>query len=450
MPFTVVILGRPNVGKSTLFNRLVGRRQALVDDRPGVTRDRIEGLAEWGPRRFRVIDTAGLDQGGEASLAGRLRRQTMAGLAEADLGLLVVDCRAGLTPLDQEVAATLRRQAKPVIVVANKAEGEAATAAVQDAWSLGLGEPVAVSAEHGDGLPDLLAAIGRHLPASGDEPAAPAELPAVVPPIRLAVVGRPNVGKSSLVNRLIAEERLLTGPEPGLTRDAISVPWRWQGRPIELVDTAGLRRRARVEERLERLSASATLRALRFAHVALLVVDARQPLENQDLVIAARCLEEGRALVVCANKWDLVEEPAAQSRLIRDRLEAGLPQARGVSWLPVSAATGHGTERIPGAVLAAYERWERRVPTAQLNRWLQAALEAHPPPLVGGRRIKLRYVTQAKGRPPTFALFANMDPADVPQVYLRYLTQSLREAFDLQGVPIRLHVRHRENPYEGR
>jgi GTP-binding protein len=442
---TVAILGRPNVGKSTLFNRLVGRRQAIVDDTPGVTRDRIEGVCRLGPREFRVIDTAGLEEGAPESLAGRLRAQSMEGLAEADVGVFVVDARGGITAADRDLADELRRQRKPVILVANKCEGRVAEAQLGEAWELGLGEPLPISAEHGDGIPDLLEALAPHL--ATPEPAPEGE-DTTPKPLRLAVVGRPNAGKSSLINRLIAEDRLLTGPEPGLTRDSIALTLSFEGRRIELVDTAGLRRKAKVAAKLEKMSTSATLRALKFAEVVVLVVDATTPLERQDLTIARLVVQEGRALVLVLNKWDLVDDPNAVMGEIRHTLASQLADVRGVPCVPLSALTGRHVDRLLPAVIAAHERWDRRVSTGALNRWLAAALEQHPPPLAQGRRVKIRYATQATARPPTFILFANKPADALPDSYLRYLASGLREAFDLGGVPIRFHVRHGENPYD--
>lgn len=462
---TIAILGRPNVGKSTLFNRLVGRRQALVDDTPGLTRDRIGGEARFGGLVFRLIDTAGLDDGAEGSLAARLRRQSEQALAEADLGLFVVDARAGLTPIDREIAAWLRRQAKPVLLLANKCEGHVAQAQSAEAWELGLGVPIAISAEHGDGLPDLVAALRPFMRVSDAEPELdsttdPAEAArlddsdevAEEPPsgpLRLAVVGRPNVGKSSLINRLIADERLLTGPEPGLTRDAIRIAWEHDGRAIELVDTAGLRRKARIDDKLERMSVGATIGALRESHAVVLVVDATMPLEKQDLVIANLAIREGRALVVALNKWDLIEERGKVSGEIRDLAARRLPQVEGVALVPLSAMTGAGLDKLLPAVVAAETRWRRRVPTGALNRWLEGMLQAHPPPLVTGRRLKIRYATQARTRPPSFVLFANQ-PGELPESYLRYLARGLRQSFGLEGVPLRFSVRKSsKNPYVG-
>ena len=439
----VAILGRPNVGKSTLFNRLVGRRQAIVDDTPGVTRDRIEGVCRLGPSEFRVIDTAGLDDGDADSLAGRLRAQSMLGLDEAVVGVFVVDARGGVTAADRELADELRRQQKPIILVANKCEGRVAEAQLAEAWALGLGEPLPVSAEHGDGIPDLLEALRSHLAAPAAEP----EAEPAAKPLRLAVVGRPNAGKSSLINRLLDQERLLTGPEPGLTRDSVALRLSYQGREIELVDTAGLRRKAKVAAKLEKMSTSATLRALKFAEVVVLVVDATAPLERQELTIARLVVQEGRALVLVLNKWDLVDDPNAVMGEIRHILATQLADVRGVPCVPLSALTGRNVDRLLPAVVAAHARWDKRVPTAALNRWLGAALEQHPPPLAQGRRVKIRYATQTTARPPTFVLFANKSAEYLPESYLRYLAAGLRETFDLDGVPIRFHVRHGENPY---
>lgn len=464
MSFTLAILGRPNVGKSTLFNRLVGKRQALVDDSPGVTRDRREGEGRIGPLRFRVIDTAGLEEAEAGSLPARMRAQTERALAEADLVLFLIDARAGLTPADRHFAAWLRRQEKPVLLIANKCEGQAAEAGRLEAFALGLGEPLALSAEHGEGLADLHDAVSERMEArsieapppeaadrdDAEEDRAEAEEEDAeedpLRPLHLAIVGRPNVGKSTLVNRLLGEERLLTGPEAGLTRDAIAVPFEHEGRPIRLVDTAGLRRRARVEEKLEKLSVAETLRAIRLAQVVVLVLDGDQALEKQDLGIAAHTVEEGRALVLAVNKWDLVADRAAALKRIEERLESALPQVRGVPVVTLSATTGRHVERLLPAVLAAYERWNRRVATPLLNRWLAGATARHPPPAVSGRRLRLRYATQIKTRPPTFALFCSR-PGELPESYVRYLASSLRETFNLPGVPLRLYLRKGRNPY---
>jgi GTPase len=447
MPRTVAILGRPNVGKSTLFNRLTGRRQAIVDDTPGVTRDRLEGKGSLAGLEFRVIDTAGLEVGPVDDLQERLRRQTLAGLAEADIGLFLIDARLGVTPADADVADLLRRQDKPILLLANKSEGGAALAQGQEAWGLGLGAPIPVSAKEAQGFADLVDALAPLLREEEGEEEGPAEEPER--PLKLAIVGRPNVGKSSLVNRLLDEERVLTGPEPGLTRDSVRIAWTWRGRRIELVDTAGLRRKARVEERLERMSTGATIDALKFAEVVVLVTDATQPLERQDLTIARLVLQEGRALVVAVNKWDLVEDQQAALAEIRRSLDHQLGDAKGVSALPLSALTGRGVAKLLPAVVETHRRWSARVTTGALNRGLQEALARHTPPLVNGRRIKIRYGTQASARPPTFVLFANKPAEEMPESYLRYLTNSLRESFDLPGVPIRVHVRQAKNPYAG-
>ena len=444
MSFTVAIVGRPNVGKSTLFNRLVGARRALVDPTPGVTRDRITGEARLGHLAFTAIDTAGLDEGPPESLEGRLRQHTAAALADADVALMLIDAKSGLTALDRHFARWLRRMDTPVILVANKCEGLAAESLASEAWGLGLGAPVPISAQNGEGLADLAEALLAHAPSAPEEQARE-EIDGQA--LRMAIVGRPNVGKSSLINRLIADERLLTGPEPGLTRDAVTVAWEWQGRRIELVDTAGLRRRARIEPgALEQLSSKSALAALRQADVVVLMVDASAPLEQQDVTIANRAAEAGRALVVAANKWDLVEEPQAAMALLRERLDGRLPHLKGVACLPISVRTGKNLDRLLPLVAETYERWSTRIATAPLNRWLADATAAHPPPMVKGRRVKIRYITQVSTRPPTFVLFVSQAGA-LPETYLRYLTNSLREAFDLPGVPLRLQPRTGKNPY---
>jgi GTP-binding protein len=444
MAFTVAILGRPNVGKSTLFNRLVGRRTALVDDAPGVTRDRREGQGRIADLEFRVIDTAGLEEAAPATLAGRMRAQTERSLALADVVLLVIDAREGLTEPDRHFAGWLRKSGKPVVLIANKAEGRAELGAVGEAYALGLGDPVPLSAAHGEGFAELYDRLRDLAPLPDDEIEAEAE--AGERPLQLAIVGRPNVGKSTLVNRLVGEDRLLTGPEPGITRDAIALEWQWRGRPIRLVDTAGMRRRARVEDPLERLSVADTLRTIRFAGTVVLVLDALQPFERQDLTIANLVAEEGRALVLAANKWDAVKDRAAALKQLRDRVAASLPQLQGVALVPVSGLRGSGLDPLMNAVIAADAVWNRRVPTPLLNRWLGAIQERHPPPLVSGRRLRLRYVTQVNTRPPSFALFASK-PGELPDSYRRYLVNALRQDFDLPGTPIRLMLRKGANPY---
>jgi GTP-binding protein len=446
MSFTVAILGRPNVGKSTLFNRLVGRQLALVDDLPGVTRDRREGNGHIADLAFRLIDTAGLEEAPPKTLAGRIRAQTERSLDLADVALLVIDARAGVTPDDAHFARWLRRTGKPVILVANKAESRAAQGALGETHGLGLGDAVAISARHGEGFGDL---YERLLPFAAPGENDDAALPPAEPsekPLQLAIVGRPNVGKSTLVNRLVGEDRVLTGPEPGITRDAITIDWAWAGRPIRLVDTAGMRRRARVEAPLERLSVADARRAVRFAEAVILVTDALQPLERQDLTIANLVAEEGRALVLAANKWDLVSKPRETLKQLRERLDEALPQLHGVALVAVSGLTGYGLNALMRAVFAADAVWNRRVPTAALNRWLAAIQQHHPPPLAAGRRLRLRYVTQVNTRPPSFALFASQ-PGELPESYRRYLVNSLRADFALPGTPIRLMLRKGENPY---
>jgi GTP-binding protein len=445
MGFTVAILGRPNVGKSTLFNRLVGRRAALVDDAPGVTRDRREGAGSIADLEFRVIDTAGLEEAAPTTLAGRMRMQTESALALADVALLVIDAREGITEPDRHFGGWLRRSGKPVVLIANKAEGRAELGAVGEAHALGLGEPVPLSAAHGEGFAELYDRLRALAPSVEEqEETEPGERPER--PLQLAIVGRPNVGKSTLVNRLVGEDRLLTGPEPGITRDSIALEWQWRGRAIRLVDTAGLRRRARVEDKLERLSVADTLRTIRFAGTVVLVLDALQPFERQDLTIANLVAEEGRALVLAANKWDAVGDKNAALRRLRDRVTASLPQLQGVALVPISGLSGSGLERLMTAVIAADAVWNKRLSTPALNRWLAAVEERHPPPLVGARRLRLRYITQANTRPPTFALFASR-PGELPDSYRRYLVNALRQDFDLPGTPIRLMLRKGQNPY---
>ncbi len=440
MSFTVAILGRPNVGKSTLFNRLVGRRLALVDRTPGVTRDWRQGKGRLGHLEFTVLDTAGLEEAAADSLEARMRAQTEAVLAEADLALMLIDARAGVTPMDQHFADWLRRHRIPVLIAANKCEGEAARAGLYESYGLGLGEPIPISAEHGEGMADLLDALkpfaGAAEPAAADQEA----------PLQFAIVGRPNVGKSTLVNRLIGSERVLTGPEPGITRDAVAIEWEHRGRRLRLIDTAGLRRRARVTGKLEKLSTADTLRAIRFAQVVVLVVDATAPLHKQDLAVAAMVAEEGRALIIAANKWDIVAGRRAAETRLRERLEDSLAQLAGVRLVTVSALTGRNLPALIDAAFEAYGVWNQRIPTGRLNRWLAEMLEAHPPPMAAGRRIKLRYLTQAKTRPPTFVIFANR-PAALPESYRRYLRNGLRREFALDGVPLRLYLRKGENPY---
>jgi GTP-binding protein len=446
MPFTLAIVGRPNVGKSTLFNRLVGKRLALVDDRPGVTRDRREGAARLGDLAFTAIDTAGFEEARPETLSGRMRSQTEAAIAQGDAVLFLIDARSGVTPLDRAFADLLRRSDKPIILVANKSEGAAGEAGMLDAYALGLGDPVAISAEHGEGLGDLYDAVRAALP---EETALPREEEERTEPaaraIRVAVVGRPNSGKSTLVNRLIGEERLLTGPEAGITRDAIAVDLDWNGRPFRVYDTAGLRRRSRVQEKLEKLSVADALAAIRFAEVVVLLMDAGKPFEEQDLRIADLVEREGRALVLAMNKWDLIPRPPSAAKLRRET-DHWLPQVAGVPVVAVSGLTGQGLERLMTAIVEIHAVWNRRIPTNALNRWLAEAVASHPPPAVSGRRLKLNYMTQPKARPPTFVLFCTRADA-LPDDYRRYLINGLREAFDLPGTPIRLILREKANPF---
>ena len=441
----IVIVGRPNVGKSTLFNRLVGRREAIVDGRPGVTRDRREGAASLAGAEFTVVDTAGLEDAPAGALEAGMFRQTEAALAGADAALFLIDARAGVTALDRHFAAWLRRGPAPVVLAANKAEAGRGMEGAFEAYELGFGAPVAISAEHGEGLAGLYEALAPFIEAPALEEDEDEDDEAAGP-LKLAIVGRPNVGKSTLINRLLHEERLLTGPEPGVTRDSIAVDWVWKGQPVRLVDTAGLRRRARVQDPIERLSAADSDRAIRFAEVVVLLLDAADGLERQDLSIAARTIEEGRALVLAANKWDLVRDAPDVLGALRDRIETSLPQVRDVPLLTVSAVSGRGVDRLIRVAFESREIWSRRISTGALNRWLREALEAHPPPIVKGRRLKLRYAAQVKRRPPTVAIFGSR-PAAVPESYVRYLANGLRRDFDLPGVPIRILLRAAANPY---
>lgn len=459
----VAIVGRPNVGKSTLFNRLVGRRQALVADTPGVTRDRKEGVALLRGRSIRLVDTAGLEEAAPESLFGRMRASSESAVHEAALVLFCIDARAGITPSDEHFAAWVRKQGRPVLLVANKAEGRAGAASAMEAYSLGLGEPVAVSAEHGEGLSDLMGEIVEHLPPEPEE-YFPEEDDAFddeivegdpeeeriperpVGPVRIAIVGRPNAGKSTLLNALLGEERMITGPEPGLTRDSVAVTLHDEGDVFEVVDTAGLRRKARIDEALEKMSVSASIEALKMAEVAVLVLDATLGVHEQDLQIARLIEREGRACVLALNKWDAVEDRTATRKAILDRLSISLAQMRGVPVVTFSALTGASVHRLLPAVREACAVWNARVPTGELNRWFEAALERHAPPLVDGRRLKLRYMTQVKSRPPTFVIFGTR-AEQMPEDYKRYLVNGLRETFNLPGVPIRLQTRGTKNPY---
>ena len=446
MPFTVAIVGRPNVGKSTLFNRLTGRKSALVDATPGVTRDRREGRASLGGSDFTVIDTAGYEEGDPESLHGRMWLQTQAALRDADCALLLIDARAGITPMDAEFAQRLRMSELRVILVANKCEGKASDAGYYDAFALGLGEPVPISSEHGLGFADLHDALVEqtaHVP-NNDLAASEAADAGDSSPLRLAIIGRPNVGKSTLINRLVGEERLITGPEPGLTRDAIAVEWEICGRRVQLIDTAGLRRKAKVTKQLEKMSAADTRRATARAHVVVVVLDAAEPMARADLSAANLAIEEGRALVVALNKWDQVTNPADTLDGLDDRLRTSLPQVRGVPVVSFSALNGNNVEALMPVVLQAHGRWNTRISTGLLNRWLAGVVERQPPPGAQGRRNRLRYATQASARPPTFVLFASR-PEALPAAWVRFAVNDLREAFGLRGVPIRMNVRKSRN-----
>ncbi len=449
-PPTIAIVGRPNVGKSTLFNRLVGKKLALVDDRPGVTRDRREGDATLLGLDFRIIDTAGYEDEDPDTLPGRMRAQTTAAVRDADAALFLIDARAGVTPLDEEIARWLRSETTPVALACNKAEGKAGESGILESYALGFGDPIAISAEHGEGVADLFEVLRPYIDREDEEEEDEEE--EGTGPLKLAIVGRPNAGKSTLINRILGQDRLITGPEAGITRDSIAIDWLWQApdgeeRPVRLIDTAGMRKRAKVDDKLEKLSVADARRAIDFAEVVVLLLDATRGLEVQDLKIAAHVLEEGRALMIAINKWDVAENASSLFQGIRAALEEGLSQVRGVPLLTVSAATGKGIDQMLKAAFEVRETWSRRVSTGQLNRWFEDAIERNPPPAPGGKRIKLRYITQVKTRPPSFVLFGTRTD-DLPDSYLRYLVNSMREEFGINGVPVRLTARASRNPFD--
>jgi GTP-binding protein len=446
MTTKVAILGRPNVGKSTLFNRLVGRKLALVDDQPGVTRDRREGEGRLADLTFRLFDTAGLDAAPRGSLEDRMSAQSETAIADADLCLFVIDARAGVTPVDREFAAKLRRHGKPVIVLANKSEGRAGEAGVLDAYSLGLGDPIAISAEHGEGMDGLYDALVPYVKAE-DEPEDEESESIESRPLKLAIIGQPNAGKSTLVNALLGANRVLTGPEAGITRDAIAIDWSWRGKPVTLWDTAGIRRKSRVTGKVEKLAVADGLRAIRFADAVVILIDAGLEIERQDLTLADLAAQEGRAVVIALSKWDMVEDKQKRLKEVKEDMGEILPEIRGVTIVPVSAHQEKGLDRLMEAVFAAAEKWNTRISTGQLNRWLETMLERNPPPAPSGRRIKIRYMTQVNARPPTFSLFGNQ-LENLPESYVRYLMNGIREHFDLWGTPLRFNRRSGRNPFD--
>eukprot|EP01037_Dinobryon_pediforme_P007656 gene7656-7718_t len=462
MSFTLAIIGRPNVGKSTLFNRLIGKKLALVDDQPGVTRDRREGDAKLGDLRFKIIDTAGLEEGAEASLSGRMRAQTEAAINDADAILFVIDARIGLTPSDQHFAGLVRRADKPVILIANKAEGREGSAGAMEAYGLGLGDPVPLSAEHGDGFSDLYTTLLERLPKETAEPEPEVDnyTPSlelgeeedgteldITKPLRIAVLGRPNAGKSTLLNAILGEDRLLTGPEPGITRDSIGIDHVWRDRKLKVFDTAGMRRRGRVEEKLEKLAVADTIRAVKFAEVVIVLLDATIPFEKQDLSLVDLASREGRAIVIGLNKWDLIEAKGSKLSELKEEADRLFPQIRGVSVVPTSGLTGSGLDKLLEAVIKVQEIWNLRISTGKLNRWLGAVVDQTPPPAISGRRIKIRYMTQPKARPPYFVVFGNQLDG-LAESYKRFLINGLRDTFKLNGVPIRITLRQNANPYD--
>ena len=469
MAFLAALIGRPNVGKSTLFNRLAGAKLALVDDTPGVTRDRRLHDANLAGMKFRIMDTAGLDDAPAESLAGRMRAQTEIGIAECDIILFMYDARIGITPIDSVFADLVRKTGKPVVLLANKTESRASEAGITEAYELGLGEPIAISAEHGQGMPDLYRAIvnglGRdvalpeedeefgdaetNVDISDDDGIVVEDMAYLNKPMRIAIVGRPNAGKSTLINSFVGHDRLLTGPEAGITRDSISIDMVWGDRKIRLHDTAGMRKRARVQEKLEKLAVSDGLRSIRFAEVVVVMIDVTQPFDKQDLQIADLIVREGRAPVIAYSKFDLVEDRQGKLAELREMTDRFLPQIKGVRAIPVSGETGYGLDKLMTAVFETYERWNTRISTGQLNRWFEHIIDKHPPPAVAGRRLKIKYITQAKTRPPGFVLMCTR-PDAIPDSYIRYLSNNIRDTFDLGGIPIRMMLRESENPFAGR
>jgi GTP-binding protein len=446
---TIAIVGRPNVGKSTLFNRLVGKKLALVDDRPGVTRDRREGDATLLGLEFRVIDTAGYEDEDPDTLPGRMRAQTTAAVREADAALFLIDARAGVTPLDEEIGRWLRSEKTPVILAANKAEGRSGEAGIMEAYALGLGEPIALSAEHGEGIVDLFEHLRPYVERDDEVEDAEAEGDG---PLKLAIVGRPNAGKSTLINRMLGQDRLITGPEAGITRDSIAIDWTWQARDgearaVRLIDTAGMRKKAKVEDKLEKLSVADARRAVDFAEVVVLLLDGTRGLEAQDLRIADNVLQEGRALIIAVNKWDVAENTSSLFNGIKAALDEGLSQARGVPLLTVSGKTGKGIDQLLAAAFEVRDIWSQRVSTGKLNRWFEDAVEKNPPPAPGGKRIKLRYITQVNTRPPSFVLFGTRVD-QLPESYLRYLVNGIRRELGFGAVPVRFSVRASRNPFD--
>lgn len=456
MTFTVAIIGRPNVGKSTLFNRLTGKNHAIVDDTPGVTRDRRVGDARIGPLAFHLIDTAGLEEAAPDALETRMMRQTERAVEDADVSLILMDGRAGITPTDRYFAQWLRKKGKPIVLVVNKCESSRGEENLTEFYSLGLGEPLPISAAHGYGMDILYEALevyhkDHHEPLDVD-----ANIPDASPeddeskPIQIAIIGRPNVGKSTLLNTLLQDERVLTGPEAGITRDAIAIDWQYKGREVRLIDTAGMRRKAKVEHKLEKLSVSDSLRAVRYAHVVVMVMDANQPLEHQELAILNVAIQEGRAVVLAVNKWDTINEPDPVMKEIHHQVGELLPQIKGVPVVPISALKGKNTDKLMDACLHMYKVWNTYITTTRLNTWLKEAETQHPPPLASNKRpIRLKYMTQGKKRPPAFMLFVNK-PDQLPESYVRYLVNKLREDFDIPGIPIRMLLRKVENPYAGK